>query len=90
MNYGRIQISYLFSLVVSAYTYLQLVNDYKARKKIGALVVNFRRLAHTLLMSQNISIIVTAAKLAHAQISTTFTFYMHLIILEVLLILNKT
>ena len=71
-------------------------------KEIGLPVINFHGLRHTnatLLISQNIDIAVVAARLGHAQISTTFNFYVHPIIshnknagnvLETLLIPNKT
>ena len=70
--------------------------------QIGLPVINFHGLRHTnatLLISQNIDIAVVAARLGHAQISTTFNFYVHPIIshnknagnvIETLLIPNKT
>ena len=71
-------------------------------KEIGLPVINFHGLRHTnatLLIFQNIDIAVVAARLGHAQISTTFNFYVHPIIshnknagnvLETLLIPNET
>ena len=52
-------------------------------EKIGLPVINFHGLRHTnatLLVSQNIDIAVVSARLGHAQISTTFNFYVHPII----------
>lgn len=49
-------------------------------EKIGLPVINFHGLRHTnatLLVSQNIDVAVVAARLGHAQISTTFNFYVH-------------
>ena len=49
-------------------------------KEIGLPVINFHGLRHTnatLLISQNIDVAVVAARLGHAQISTTFNFYVH-------------
>ena len=51
--------------------------------QIGLPVINFHGLRHTnatLLISQNIDVAVVAARLGHAQITTTFNFYMHPII----------
>ncbi|MFQ9264925.1 MAG: site-specific integrase [Clostridia bacterium] len=51
--------------------------------KIGLPVINFHGLRHTnatLLISQNIDVAVVAARLRHAQITTTFNFYVHPII----------
>ena len=51
--------------------------------QIGLPVINFHRLRHTnatLLISQNIDVAVVAARLGHAQITTTFNFYVHPII----------
>ena len=51
--------------------------------KIGLPVINFHGLRHTnatLLISQNIDVAVVAARLGHAQITTTFNFYVHPII----------
>lgn len=51
--------------------------------QIGLPVINFHGLRHsnaTLLISQNIDIAVVAARLGHAQITTTFNFYVHPII----------
>jgi integrase len=48
--------------------------------QIGLPVINFHGLRHTnatLLISQNIDVAVVAARLGHAQISTTFNFYVH-------------
>lgn len=47
-------------------------------KEIGLPVINFHVLRHTnatLLISQNIDVAVVAARLGHAQITTTFNFY---------------
>lgn len=52
-------------------------------KEIGLPVINFHGLKHTnatLLISQNIDVAVVAARLGHAQITTTFNFYVHPII----------
>ena len=52
-------------------------------KEIGLPVINFHGLRHTnatLLISQNIDAAVVAARLGHAQITTTFNFYVHPII----------
>lgn len=52
-------------------------------KEIGLPVINFHGLRHTnatLLISQNIDVAVVAARLGHAQITTTFNFYVHPII----------
>ena len=52
-------------------------------EEIGLPVINFHGLRHTnatLLISQNIDVAVVAARLGHAQISTTFNFYVHPII----------
>ena len=52
-------------------------------KDIGLPVINFHGLRHTnatLLISQNIDVAVVAARLGHAQITTTFNFYVHPII----------
>lgn len=51
--------------------------------QIGLPVINFHGLRHTnatLLISQNIDVAVVAARLGHAQITTTFNFYVHPII----------
>ena len=51
--------------------------------KIGLPVINFHGLRHTnatLLISQNIDVAVVAARLGHAQITTTYNFYVHPII----------
>ena len=51
--------------------------------QIGLPVINFHGLRHTnatLLIAQNIDIAVVAARLGHAQITTTFNFYVHPII----------
>ena len=50
---------------------------------IGLTAINFHGLRHTnatLLISQNIDVAVVAARLGHAQITTTFNFYVHPII----------
>ncbi len=47
---------------------------------IGLPVINFHGLRHTnasLLVAQNVDIAVVSARLGHAQISTTFDFYVH-------------
>lgn len=52
-------------------------------KEIGLPVINFHSLRHThatLLISQNIDVAVVAARLGHAQITTTFNFYVYPII----------
>ena len=52
-------------------------------ERIGLPVINFHGLRHTnatLLISQNIDIAVVSARLGHAQISTTFNFYVHPVI----------
>lgn len=52
-------------------------------KEIGLPVINFHGLRHTnatLLILQNINVTVVAARLGHAQITTTFNFYVHPII----------
>ena len=52
-------------------------------EQIGLPVINFHGLRHTnatLLISQNIDVAVVAARLGHAQITTTFNFYVHPII----------
>ena len=52
-------------------------------EQIGLPVINFHGLRHTnatLLIAQNIDVAVVAARLGHAQISTTFNFYVHPII----------
>lgn len=49
-------------------------------RKIGLPVINFHGIRHTnatLLISQNVDVAVVAARLGHAQISTTFNFYVH-------------
>ena len=51
--------------------------------QIGLPVINFHGLRHTnatLVISQNIDVAVVAARLGHAQITTTFNFYVHPII----------
>ena len=51
--------------------------------EIGLPVINFHGLRHTnatLLISQNVDVAVVAARLGHAQITTTFNFYVHPII----------
>ena len=51
--------------------------------QIGLPVINFHGLRHTnatLLISQNIDVAVVAARLCHAQITTTYNFYVHPII----------
>ncbi|MBP3708727.1 MAG: site-specific integrase [Clostridia bacterium] len=51
--------------------------------QIGLPVINFHGLRHTnatLLIAQNIDIAVVAARLGHAQITTTYNFYVHPII----------
>lgn len=51
--------------------------------QIGLPIINFHGLRHTnatLLISQNIDVAVVAARLGHAQITTTFNFYVHPII----------
>ena len=56
--------------------------------QIGLPVINFHGLRHTnatLLIAQNIDVAVVAARLGHAQITTTFNFYVHPIIAH-----NKT
>ncbi len=48
--------------------------------QIGLPVINFHGLRHTnasLLVAQNVDIAVVSARLGHAQISTTFNFYVH-------------
>lgn len=71
-------------------------------EKIGLPVINFHGLRHTnatLLISQNIDVAVVAARLGHAQITTTLNFYVHPVVshnkvagnvLENLLIPQKT
>ena len=52
-------------------------------ENIGLPVINFHGLRHTnatLLISQNIDIAVVAARLGHAQITTTLNFYVHPVI----------
>ena len=52
-------------------------------EQIGLPVINFHGLRHTnatLLVAQNIDVAVVAARLGHAQITTTFNFYVHPII----------
>ena len=52
-------------------------------RQIGLPVINFHGLRHTnatLLIAQNIDVAVVAARLGHAQITTTFNFYVHPII----------
>lgn len=52
-------------------------------KEIELPVINFHGLRHTnatLLISQNIDVAVVATRLGHAQITTTFNFYVHPII----------
>lgn len=52
-------------------------------KEIGLPVISFQGLRHTnatLLILQNINVTVVAARLGHAQITTTFNFYVHPII----------
>ena len=49
-------------------------------EKIGLPVINFHGLRHTnatLLIGENIDPAVVAARLGHAQISTTYNFYVH-------------
>lgn len=49
-------------------------------RRIGLPVINFHGIRHTnatLLISQNVDVAVVAARLGHAQISTTFNFYVH-------------
>ena len=49
-------------------------------RKIGLPVINFHGIRHTnatLLISQNVDVAVVTARLGHAQISTTFNFYVH-------------
>lgn len=49
-------------------------------EKIGLPVINFHGLRHTnatLLISQHIDVAVVAARLGHAQITTTLNFYVH-------------
>ena len=51
--------------------------------QIGLPVINFHGLRHTnatLLIAKNIDVAVVAARLGHAQITTTFNFYVHPII----------
>lgn len=51
--------------------------------QIGLPVINFHGLRHTnatLLISQNIDVAVVAARLGHAQITTTLNFYVHPVI----------
>lgn len=51
--------------------------------QIGLPVINFHGLRHTnatLLIAQNIDVAVVAARLGHAQITTTYNFYVHPII----------
>lgn len=51
--------------------------------EIGLPVINFHGLRHTnatLLIAQNIDVAVVAARLGHAQITTTYNFYVHPII----------
>ncbi len=69
--------------------------------QIGLPVINFHGLRHTnatLLISQNIDVAAVAARLVHAQITTTYNFYVHPLkshdrtagnVLENLLISNK-
>ena len=52
-------------------------------KECGLPEISFHGLRHTnatLLISQNIDVAVVAARLGHAQISTTFNFYVHPVI----------
>lgn len=52
-------------------------------EQIGLPVINFHGLRHTnatLLIAQNIDVAVVAARLGHAQITTTYNFYVHPII----------
>lgn len=49
-------------------------------QRIGLPYLNFHGIRHTnatLLISQNVDVAVVAARLGHAQISTTFNFYVH-------------
>ena len=49
-------------------------------KEIGLPVISFHGLRHTnasLLISQQIDVAIVAARLGHAQISTTLNFYVH-------------
>lgn len=49
-------------------------------KKIGLPVINFHGLRHTnatLLISQQVDVATVSARLAHAQITTTYNFYVH-------------
>jgi len=51
--------------------------------QIGLPIINFHGLRHTnatLLIAQNIDVAVVAARLGHAQITTTYNFYVHPII----------
>lgn len=55
-------------------------------KRIGLPVINFHGIRHTnatLLISQNVDVAVVAARLGHAQTSTTFTI-LWLLIIEML------
>lgn len=49
-------------------------------KKIGLPVINFHGLRHTnatLLISQQVDVATVSARLGHAQITTTYNFYVH-------------
>ena len=71
-------------------------------KKIGLPVINFHGLRHTnatLLISQQVDVATVSARLGHAQITTTYNFYVHPLkshdrtagnVLENLLISSKT
>lgn len=71
-------------------------------KQIGLPVINFHGLRHTnatLLISQQIDVVTVSARLGHAQITTTYNFYVHPLkshdkkagnVLETLLVSSKT
>lgn len=83
-NYGLIQIGYLFSQMVKPMHPSTISKWFvKFVKEIGLPVINFHGLRHTnatLLISQNIDVAVVATRLGHAQITTTFNFYVRPII----------
>ena len=85
-NYGLILIDYLFNLMVKPIHPSTISKRFlKFVKEIGLPVINFHGLRHTnatLLISQNIDVAVIATRLEYVQITTTFKFYVHPVILH--------
>ena len=82
-NYLFLSLFFLQIICQILLTAFQILTTRSSIAQIGLPVINFHGLRHTnatLLISQNIDVAVLAARLGHAQITTTFNFYVHPII----------